>query len=1375
MASLVVATVATAAAAAASSAIGGIMGAIAGAAIMVGISAIGHAIFGAKAPNVSSATRQPQDIQRTIQSSTEPRKIVYGRAKVGGPPVLAYSTGYKHQYLHLVEALCEGPVAAIESVWFNDTLSTDPRWQEAGGGHRTITHTGSYNQAADGYLVSEVPGWTTEHMMRGIAYVYTRLHYQPFDPDGDPDQPMGSDVWCNGVPSISAVVKGRLVYDPRDATQGMNDPNTWKWSENPALCILDYIRAGSPDINWPLNSAGKHTPPFRGLEAPNEEIDWNNWAAAANICDETIVYADGTGKRFTLNGAIFLDAQPSEIMEQMLTSCVGNIVYAQGLWRLFPGAMGTSDFSLTEDDLRDSIKVMPQKSKRELFNTITGTYVNASGGYIESEFPTLTDVGPVNGGQSYEEMDGGRVEKGISLLFTNDHRLAQRIAKLALRKQRIAKQVIFPAKMTALPISAQSVVSLSIGVFGWENKLFRVADWSLTDFGVDLTLQEESAQIYAYTSAEEKASVSTPVVVPDPWFVEPPLNLIFNVGQFALTGTAELVWDVSPDAFVAGYRVQYKETSETKYTTLIDRIRATKYSITNLGVGSYTFRIQAINTIGATSSWVSINGEIEVPLIMERVSGLELWEGMGLGNAVVFTGNDAKFVWRSASKTYSYEFGEEPFGADSGAPDTYFKDYEVRIIDPDSGIIIRVEHPTTNYWEYPFEKNLEDGLRRSFKIEVYQRGNQNQLSAQPATMTVSNPAPQELTGLKVDPGFGTIYIQFISPTDNDFKGILVWLSDTPGFTPSAENLVFDGIGNAVSVSGLEQGQNYYIRLAGYDGFGKTDLNMSSEFTVETLKSDVDKEYVDAQDAFFSAQAESAAKTYADAAAKTATDWQYTGTIDFDGGNIHADTLTAVAIGANQIITEIANIKNGVIVSAHIGDAQIGNAHIVDGTIDNVKIADATITDAKINDLDGSKIHADSVITIGDVDGSNYCMLTDGEVKTFRYLEGDSRQTKDLKQWEIGWCDNADATDPNSPWTELTGYYITPPKLFLSPKSLQTFKNLATMNDQSVNMDAPLIELIPGHTNKYRFKANARLILGTGTTSVSVNQQTTNVSVSDTYKNTTETTPINVTAIVVTADVTTTHGTGTQGLWYIRTFRWRIYVDNVAQEWSEWYTIRNTISNRVSTSKSGLSVGSHTFQVETEVADAGGTFNTGTVTEYTTETEIAPQTYFLNGYNDSSDYTTTYTKTFSFTVPSGSLSEWTLDSIKLTTTFNLYVNNIQGSQISLGSVSIKIDGTSIRYEDSVPWDNPISLDFNVTNKTLSAGSHNVTLSYYCGSYQCHLETTFQMKQGTYVYSYSRLKPGTTAVENKTVTVSYDYTTDSVNTLAEGTVNYLALGE
>src|SRR5690606_26271003 len=93
------------------------------------------------------------------------------------------------------------------------------------------------------------------------------------------------------IPSLSAIVQGRPVYDPRkDSTKAggsgahrADDPDTWEWSRNPVLCALDYIRAGSADIDWPDG-----VPPFQGLAAPDTEIDWPHVMAAANLCDEDV-------------------------------------------------------------------------------------------------------------------------------------------------------------------------------------------------------------------------------------------------------------------------------------------------------------------------------------------------------------------------------------------------------------------------------------------------------------------------------------------------------------------------------------------------------------------------------------------------------------------------------------------------------------------------------------------------------------------------------------------------------------------------------------------------------------------------------------------------------------------------------------------------------------------------------------------------------------------------------------------------------------------------------------------------------------------------------------------------------------------------------
>ena len=84
------------------------------------------------------------------------------------------------------------------------------------GKARIKKHLGTDNQAADADLVSEITQWTTDHRLRGIAYVYVRLDF---------DQ----DVYTNGVPNVTFEVEGRKVFDPRNSSTA--------FSANPALCL----------------------------------------------------------------------------------------------------------------------------------------------------------------------------------------------------------------------------------------------------------------------------------------------------------------------------------------------------------------------------------------------------------------------------------------------------------------------------------------------------------------------------------------------------------------------------------------------------------------------------------------------------------------------------------------------------------------------------------------------------------------------------------------------------------------------------------------------------------------------------------------------------------------------------------------------------------------------------------------------------------------------------------------------------------------------------------------------------------------------------------------------------------------------------------
>ena len=89
-------------------------------------------------------------------------------------------------------------------------------------------HHGAASQTADPMLVASMSNWTTAHKLNGIAYIAAHFGY---DKEG---------MW-SGVPQLTVQVSGKKVYDPRDSGQTFGSPSTYEWSDNPALCFLDYI------------------------------------------------------------------------------------------------------------------------------------------------------------------------------------------------------------------------------------------------------------------------------------------------------------------------------------------------------------------------------------------------------------------------------------------------------------------------------------------------------------------------------------------------------------------------------------------------------------------------------------------------------------------------------------------------------------------------------------------------------------------------------------------------------------------------------------------------------------------------------------------------------------------------------------------------------------------------------------------------------------------------------------------------------------------------------------------------------------------------------------------------------------------------------
>src|SRR5262249_16052331 len=155
-------------------------------------------------------------------------------------------------------------------------------------------------------------------------------------------------------------------------------------------------------------------------------------------------------------------------IEDMLTSCAGVLVYSQGKYRLTAGASAVATDTLTADDLRNTVKVRPRISRRDLYNAVRGTFVDPQKSWQPADFPPVVNA-------LYEQEDGGQeIFRDISLAYTTDNTRAQRIGKIHLEMSRQGITVDFPAKLTALQIAVWDVVNVTLPRFGWSNKPFRV-------------------------------------------------------------------------------------------------------------------------------------------------------------------------------------------------------------------------------------------------------------------------------------------------------------------------------------------------------------------------------------------------------------------------------------------------------------------------------------------------------------------------------------------------------------------------------------------------------------------------------------------------------------------------------------------------------------------------------------------------------------------------------------------------------------------------------------------------------------------------------------------------------------------------------------
>ncbi len=440
---------------------------------------------------------------------------------------------------------------------------------------RIKKHLGSNTQQADADLVSEVSQWTTSHTLSGIAYIYIKLKYD-------------TDAFPNGIPNISAEIKGKKILDFRTGSTA--------FSKNPALVLYDYLT----DTRF-------------GLSTPTDNIDTTSFTTVADICDEDITLAaGGTENRYEANGIVYSNVQPMTIISEIIGSMLGVLSYTNGKFHLAGGKYVSPTITLTEDDFRGPISIQTKQSRRDTFNTVKGVFTSSESNWQPADYPMVSS-------STFIEEDNNQTIFGVvDLPFTTSSTMAQRIAKVALFKNRQQMVLSAPLKMSAFKLQVGDTVQITNTRLGFSSKVFQVADWSFVnnEVGIDLLLQETSPDVWNW-NAEESTFLIDNTNLPTAETVQAPSIELSDIlrAYSGVVSTILLIKVESSFGTTNELEVEYRNTStNTEYTSL-GRAKTVgtflRFEIKDVEDGmTYEVRARAINAFNVASAFTSAAHEV---------------------------------------------------------------------------------------------------------------------------------------------------------------------------------------------------------------------------------------------------------------------------------------------------------------------------------------------------------------------------------------------------------------------------------------------------------------------------------------------------------------------------------------------------------------------------------------------------------------------------------------------------------------------------------------------------------------------------------------------------------------------------------------------
>ncbi|WP_122846323.1 phage tail protein [Pseudomonas viridiflava] len=536
---------------------GGPWGAVAGAALAF------YASEQQEKLTAKSPMRDNEPTAQTVRSSKAPVRFILGKVSTGGILVWAQEQGGTQgdgEEIHLVYVLCEGAVDGLEGIYFGE--------EEIG----TYGEFASYElivnpTEVNAFLKANCPDWKDSQIGRGLSFVRITLKYN-------------AEKFPSGIPDTRFVVRGRNdIYDPRTGSNG--------YSTNTALQMLWFLR--------------------NRCNVPDDEIVFETFASAANVCDETITNADGSvSQRYRTSCVIGADEQRPNVLQKLEAACAGKLIRVGGRWMLQAGAYyGPYDFEITEDMVVGTISGSTEPTNDSAINTVRGTFIDPEQSWTETDYPEVVV-------DEWVLEDGGEAAETLTFSYVTDPYQAQRLANIELRRRRAGGAISIPMNFAGYNCRPGRVVRVnlpSLNILGE----FIVSDWSMGE-NEGCTVQVKQYEAAIYDDAVGQPYNPLGFINLPSGGLGSPTGLAWAAGDLAEVVQGVLSW-VPPQGIVTSYVVTVRQGSNAIQSRAVPATSNT-LAINGLPSGAYTMSVAALGPM-ARSGEATISVSIQGPPIPE--------------------------------------------------------------------------------------------------------------------------------------------------------------------------------------------------------------------------------------------------------------------------------------------------------------------------------------------------------------------------------------------------------------------------------------------------------------------------------------------------------------------------------------------------------------------------------------------------------------------------------------------------------------------------------------------------------------------------------------------------------------------------------------